>query len=204
MEEYRPNSNKYKNRQAEQGNSEKKVEKPVVSGKVKTKKKSGARKLADTFVSEDISTVKSYIIIDVLIPAAKKAISDIVTNGIDMLLYGEAGRSNRRSGGTKFNYGGCFDRPSEPRRAGSARRDGFDYDEIIFDSRGDAERVLEGMDAIIESYGRISVADLYDLADVTNTNFAANKYGWTDIHTARAVRVRDGYILNLPQPRPID
>lgn len=202
MEDYKPNSNKYKNQKSE--NSKKKIEKPVVSGKVKTKKKSEMKKFADAFVSEDISTVKSYLFTDVLIPTLKNALSDAVKTGIDMILYGEAGKRGRQSGGSKFNYGGCFDRPSEPRRAGSARRNGFDYDEIIFDSRGDAERVLEGMDAIIESYAHISVADLYDLADVTNTNFAANKYGWTDIHNARAVRVRDGYILSLPRPVPID
>lgn len=48
-----------------------------------------------------------------------------------------------------------------------------------------------------------SVADLYDLANVSNDNYAANKYGWTDIAGCRAVRVRDGYILKLPKPTPL-
>lgn len=202
MEDYKPNSKKYKD-QVSSG-SERVIEKVEMTGSVKTKKKGEIRKFADIFVAEDISTVRQYIVMDVLVPAAKKAISDIVTNGIDMILYGEAGRSQRRSGGSKINYGGYFDRPSEPKRAGSANRRGFDYDEIIFDSRGDAERVLDEMDAVIEKYGSISVADLYDMADVSNTNHTSNKYGWTDIHTAKAVRVRDGYVLNLPKPMPID
>ena len=83
MENYPSNSHK-----AREEVAEKKVEK-VVSGKTSTKKKSGMRKLSDTFLSEDVSNVKSYIFSEVLLPAAKKLVSDIVTNGTNMLLYGE-------------------------------------------------------------------------------------------------------------------
>lgn len=58
-------------------------------------KKSEMQKFADVFISEDVNNVKSYIVMDVLVPAIKKAISDIVTNGIDMILYGETGKSKR-------------------------------------------------------------------------------------------------------------
>lgn len=51
--------------------------------------------------------------------------------------------------------------------------------------------------------GKTSWIDLYDLANVSNDNYAANKYGWTDIAGCRAVRVRDGYILKLPKPTPL-
>ena len=56
---YTPNSHKYKAEQ-KQTAEEKKIEK-VVSGTVKTKKKSEIKKLTDVFVSEDASNVKSYI-----------------------------------------------------------------------------------------------------------------------------------------------
>ena len=80
MEEYKPNSHKSKEDQ-KGAVSEKKVEK-VIAGTVKSKKKSEIRKFTDVFISEDIDNVKSYILLDVLIPAIKKAISDVVTNGI--------------------------------------------------------------------------------------------------------------------------
>mgnify|MGYP000019511991 CR=1 FL=1 len=35
------------------------------------------------------------------------------------------------------------------------------------------------MNEIIAQYEVVSVADLYDLANVSNDNYAANKYGWT-------------------------
>ena len=73
MAEYKSNSNRSKEQ-----SSDKKVEK-VISGNAKVKKRSA--------LSDDIQNIKSYVVMDVLIPAAKKAISDIVTNGIDMILY---------------------------------------------------------------------------------------------------------------------
>ena len=90
MEDYPSNSYNSRQYQKEKDSTTepKKIE-SVVSGKVRTKKKSEARKFADIFITEDIANVKTYVFMDVLVPAIKKAISDIVTNGIDMILYGE-------------------------------------------------------------------------------------------------------------------
>lgn len=197
MEEYASNSHKSK--------EEKKIE-SVVSGQAKTKKKSDIQKLTDIFVSEDVSNVKSYILMDVLVPAVKKAISDIVTNGIDMILYGENGRSKKSTSASKVSYRSYYDRENDTRRdyRASAARNVFEYDDILFETRGDAESVLDAMNDIISQYGRVSVADLYDLANVQTSNYTANKYGWTDIFGCRPSRVRDGYILKLPRPIPLN
>lgn len=107
MEEYKPNSHKSKEERKE-SIPEKHVEK-VISGTVKPKKKSEMQKFADVFISEDVNNVKSYIVMDVLVPAIKKAISDIVTNGIDMILYGEAGKSKKNSTASKVSYQKYYD-----------------------------------------------------------------------------------------------
>lgn len=60
------------------------------------------------------------------------------------------------------------------------------------------------MNEIIAQYGVVSIGDLYDLANVSMDNFAANKYGWTDIRGCKSVRVRDGYILKLPRALPLN
>ena len=180
MEQYGPNSHKSKEAQKEgAASSDKKVEK-VISGSAKPKKKGEMQKFADVFISEDVGNVKSYILMDVLVPAIKKAISDIVTNGIDMILYGETGRTRKASSGTKVSYGKYYDREPDRRRDRSiSSRGGYDYDDIVFETRGDAEKVLDSMNDIISQYGVVSVLDLYDLADVSTDNYAANKYGWT-------------------------
>lgn len=196
-EEYKSNS--YKSKEKEMVEDKKKVDK-VVRGKVKTKKKSGVTKFADVFISEDIANVKSYIVGEVLVPAMKKALSDIITNGIDMLLYGESGVSKRNSRSSKVSYTKYYNDERSPSRSVKSN---YNYDDIIIDSRGEAEEVLTRMDELIYSYGMVSVADFYDLVGVTS-RYTDNNYGWTDIRSARVVHVRDGYIIKLPRAVPLD
>lgn len=200
MEDYKPNSHKAK---AEAAVAEKKVEK-AVTGSVKVKKKSEMSKLKDIFISEDAGNVKSYVIMDVLIPALKKAVSDIVTNGIDMILYGETGRNKRSSTASNVSYRSYYDRRDDDRRYSSNRTvSGYSYNDIILETRGEAEEVLSRLDELIETYKIATVADLYDLVGITG-NYTDNKYGWTNIRNAEAVRVRDGYVLKLPKALPIN
>ena len=63
--------------------------------------------------------------------------------------------------------------------------------------------MLDRMNEIVETYGLVKVADLYDLVGLT-CNYTDNKYGWTSLRTADIVRVRDGYTLKLPKAMPID
>lgn len=203
MDEYKPNSNKYKQEQ-KAAPEDKKIEK-VVSGVVKTKKKSELRKLSDVFISEDAPNVKSYILMDVLVPAIKNAIEDVVINGIRMILRGETGA--RKSSGinaSRVNYTKYSDSRDNDNRYSSSRvRSGYQYDDIIIPSRGEAEEVLSRMDEIIDNYGMVSVGDLYDLVGVPG-QYTDNKYGWTNIRNARAERVREGYLLKLPKPLPLN
>lgn len=185
---------------------EKKKIEPVVKGKVKTKKRSGIKKLSDVFISDDVNNIKSYIFMDVLVPATKKAISEVVTSGIDMLLYGETGRSSKRSSGNKISYSSYYDRDrrdSGRTVSGNRYSNRFDIDEIILETRAEAEEVLMQMDQLIDSYKMVSVADLYDLVGMS-CDYTAQKYGWTNIRNAEVVRVRDGYRLKLPKILPID
>ena len=199
MQDYKPNSNRFKEEQKE-ATREKKIS-PVVSSPVKVKKTSEARKFVDIFVSEDVSNVKSYIFMDVLVPAIKKAISDIVTDGIDMILYGGTGR-RKSSSASKVSYSSYYDRDKRDYRREEPRTR-YHFDDIILRSRGEAEEVLARMDEIIDEYKIVSVADMYDLMGVT-CDYTDNKYGWTNLRNAEVVRVRDGYKLNLPKALPID
>lgn len=197
-EDYKSNSHKSKE---EPRREEKKIEK-VATGKVKTKKKSGANKVADVFITEDISNVKDYIIYDVLLPAAKKTISEIVSNGIDMILYGET-RSKSRSRGSKVSYSKYYeDRDDDYRRTSRRRAVGYYYEDVILETRREAEEVLNRMEDLIDTYGVVSVADLYDLVGISG-NYTDNKYGWTNLRSAGVERTRDGYLIYLPKVKPL-
>lgn len=205
MDDYKPNSNRFKAEQKEDAKAvEKKEVQKVVTSPVKTKKKSEVSKLKDTFVSEDARNVGSYIVMDVLVPAAKKVIVDIITDGINMLLYGDSGHGKKRSNSEKVSYASYYDRGGNDRRSSDSRsRNRFDVDDIIFDGRGEAEAVLDRMEEMIDRYGFVTVADLYDMVDLT-APYTANKYGWTSVRTVEVVRSRDGYVLKLPRASAID
>ncbi len=113
---YPPNSHKYKEEQKNAASEEKRVQK-VVKTPVKTKKNE-VRKLTDIFISEDVSNVKNYIFMDVLVPAIKKAIYDIVTNGIDMFLYGGTGKGKSSSSGSKVSYRNYYDQKNNASSSG--------------------------------------------------------------------------------------
>lgn len=195
MEDYKPNSHRSKEIPS---TTEKKVEK-VVRGAVKTRKKNGLEKAKSAIFSEDAANIKSYVVMDVLIPALKKAISDVVTNGIEILLYGESGRTRRNSPSGSISYRNFYDRRDDgPRRLNVPVRNGYDLNDIVLETRGEAEDVLARMDELVEQYGVVSVADLYDLVGITG-NYTDNKYGWTNIRNAEPIRVRDGYLLKLPK-----
>ena len=204
MEDYKPNSNRFKEEQKQNKEHEKRVEKPVVKGKVVTKKPSKLRKLTGEFISDEAKNVKSYVIGEVIIPAVKKAISDVVVNGIDMILYGETRGGNRRSTADRVSYTKYSDRDYGARRSNiSSVSSAYSYNDVILHSRGEAEDVLARMDELMDTYGLVRVADLYDLVGITG-NYTDNKYGWTNIRNADIVRVRDGYQIRMPRAVPID
>lgn len=202
--DYKPNSHKYREAQAK-AQAEKREITKVVNGKAKVKKKNELHKLADVFISEDVKNVKSYVFNDVLVPAIKKAISDIVRDGIDMILYGDTGGRGRRSSGSNYvSYRNYSDRRDDRgARPEPRQRSRFDMDEILYESRGEAEAVLTHMCDTIERYGLVTVSDMYDMSDLEQP-YTGNKYGWTNVRTAEVMRVRDGYVIKLPKAMPID
>lgn len=203
MREYQPNSHKSKEEAKTTGaapTDKKRVEK-VVTGKVKTKSNE-KRKLANMFISEDATNVKSYIIMDVLVPTIKKTLFDIVTDSLDMILNGGTGGKKRKSG-NKISYRSYYDDKKDDHGSGYRARSRFDYDDLIFDSRSECEAVREQMVDVIETYGFVTVADMYDMADLP-APYTSSKYGWTNIRTAETVRARDGFVLKLPKAMPID
>lgn len=191
---------------------EKDVKAVVSEGGAKTRKKPLGRKFRDAFKGDDAQSVGQHILMEVLIPAAKDAITDAVIQGVQRMVYGETGR--RYNGGSRgsSNYksystisrisspGRAFD--SEGSRTISQRaRATHDFDEVVLEDRGEAERVLDELQNLVESFDFASVKDFYTLVNVTGS-YTDDKFGWTDLRGTRVERVRGGYILNLPPTIP--
>jgi len=182
---------------------EKKASK-IVSGPVKTKQKSELSKVASTFIAEDVSNVKSYIIWDVLIPAAKNTILDIIIDSANMFFGGSKSRKTTNNNYNKVAYNSRFigsenSRPAE--RRGPIMR--YSMLDITVPNRGEAEKVIRQMRDSLEEYGEVSVGDLYDFCGIDG-DYTDYKYGWVNLESARAVRTRDGYLLDLPKIIPLN
>lgn len=67
-----------------------KQEQIVKSDHVSVKKQSAWKKAKHRIFEQEGAELKNYVVNDVLIPSIKDTISNIVANGIDILLYGEA------------------------------------------------------------------------------------------------------------------
>lgn len=178
---------------------DKRVEK-IVHGTVK-KRENKVRKLTDIFIADDVTNVKDYILMDVIVPSVKKAIYDLIVGALDMSLYGgRGGGDSRRPVADKVSY---RDYNSVTRRDTRQRTtSSYSYDDIVLDTRGEAEAVLSRLDEIMDEYKIVRVADLYDLVGVSG-DYTDNNYGWTNIRNAKVVRVRDGYKIDMPRALPI-
>lgn len=199
MDEYKSNSNKSRS-------EDKRVANKVVTGDVKVKDKSEMQKIADTFIAEDVKNVKNYILSDVLVPVIKKAVSDIVTNGVNMILYGEPKKGSTKYDGNDIqtSYRSYYDEKNrDPRNAQTYGRL-YSFKNVILATRIDAENVLDQMNAILNKYGSVTVADYYDLVGAPNV-YTDYKYGWRDLRSAYIYRNNDdSYSLKLPKALPLD
>lgn len=179
--------------------SKKKVEK-IVKTKVKVKKPSKTKELSASIIGEDPQSVFSYVITDVVLPALKNMFADAVSNGVEMLLFGESKSDRTKRGGSYVSYNSMYGNNSQNRRNTVARRK--TCEDIVFESRSEAEEVLDALTDIVNEYESASIADLYDLVGVT-TDFTDNKFGWYALGGASIRRVRDGYILDLPKAKEL-
>ena len=195
MHEYKPNSHKAK---AEQNQAvEKKPMERVVKGEVKVKKK-----LSNVIFAEDAKSVGSYILMDVLLPTTKKLIVDMISEGANKIFLGASARRKGSSISSRVSYRDYYDSGSKP-IADNKTRTGYSYCDIEIEDRAEAEEVLQRMDETIETYGVVTVADLYDLVGYT-CEHTDNNYGWTNLRNAKVVRlIGGGYKLDLPKALPI-
>lgn len=195
-EEFPPNNPKMK--------EESEKNKPLVdSSKVTVKKKSSAKNLREQFLGDDARTVVDYVVYDIVIPAAKELLSNVVTKGVEMMLFGSdrANNVDRVGGRSYVNYSRMYDKPyREPVRAVS--RNMHDFDEYTFADRSDAERVLDHLYAELDDYGQVSVSEFYTCIGKTCSH-VDQRWGWTNLGGAYVDSVRGGYVVRLPRCKVI-
>lgn len=180
---------------------------PVVEGVVIQRKKGFFRNVKDFVKSDEFGAIGSYLTHDVAIPAIQNLIYDVIDNGAERLLFGSSGRRSPRRGGggpgrhpnyVSYSSQSTMERRSDSRDISRTARRTHDFGEIILATRAEADRVLDHLSGLIDEFGQASVLDLYEIVNIDG-NFTDDKWGWTQLRTAGVIRVRDGYLLDLPR-----
>lgn len=185
----------------------------VTSGDPVRRRKSLRKQFADTFVAGDMRGAVAYVVMDVMLPAAKDMIVEAGSQGIERLIFGESRRRGIRSPQSGATGYVSYNRMSGPanvsRLTGPARamsraaRSRHNFDEIVIESRTEAEEVIDRLFDLVSRYEMATVADLYELVGISSTH-TDHRWGWLDLHGAGVSRIRGGYLLDLPDPEPLD
>lgn len=187
----------------------------VVTGKAVQRKKSLVKRFSETFFDgARIEDVVEYVIKDIVVPAAKDLITDSVQMGLHRTFHGDrlppprhrrGGKSSRYDDGPYTPYGRTSResarRREDPRERSAHRpRTMHDWEDVVVNSRAEAEAVLDKMYEALEQYDQVTVLDLYDMCEM-DSDFTQETWGWTDLGRAHVGRLRGGqYVIELPPP----
>ena len=188
--------------------------KKVTKGEVTLKKKGAFTKIKNSIIVGDSRNIGSYLVNDVILPAVKETLFDIITNGTDMLLFDSRSLRRGKKRRRDRDYTKCASYTSsslekEKRERelerGYSRSSCFEIYDIKFESKDDAEDVVLSLRYEIEEYGKVSVAALYDfIGKSSEVPYTANNYGWDtsnfDPEEKMVKEYRREFYLILPQP----
>ena len=192
----------------------------VTTGRVIVKKKGLGSRFKDAFTGEDGRGVMEHVLWDVLVPAAKDMVVDAGNEALNRAMYGDSRAPSRRGGpinygrvssniASRVNYNRSAlvtdprERAKEQRKAPIPTTGRVDFQEIILASRIEADEVIQRLNDLINGYEQATIADLFDLVGVTG-EYTDEKFGWVNLDGARPRKVRDGYLLDLPNPIQLD
>jgi hypothetical protein len=143
-----------------------------------------------SFIKNDLKTVVSNLITDIVLPSIKNTIVDVVKTGIERAILGDV---KRPLNSTKSN--GVI-----PYNSVSKNRNKADhtFDDIILDSRNGAEEVLDSLVTHCRRHGEVSVATLYELVGIP-VDYTDRAYGWVSLASAYVIPSNGGFKLKLPK-----
>ena len=216
LSQYRGNSNASKDIQVVSEEREK-MEQIATGRKVK---QSFWNRVLSEFIADDIHSIGDYILRDVIVPAAKTAISDTITNGIDRLLFGET-RNHGYTGSNTIRhitpYSSLYSNVSSNKivkynESQQTRGIGrYSYQDILIpftpeethnETKAKAIEILTRMKIYLDRYNVVSVGDLYDAVGEIPDKIDQD-WGWYNLDGAYIQNSREGFIIRMPKVESI-
>lgn len=181
---------------------------PVVGRGAKLVKRPATRRFRDFLLAESPKALLSRVAAEVLVPRAKAGLEEAANSFLSGMLWGDGPRpvSNivkgtvLRNGAINYNgiSLGAVNPMSQAMQANQNRSTG-NYQDLLCPTQQIAERYLANLYELLNSYNRVAVADLYEMAGITPAP-SDDLYGWTSLDGARISKTRDGFLLELPRP----
>lgn len=203
-----PGSNRNPPPRRPEPEAEEKVIRPVVTGRVTRRKVPLGRRMAQNIFRGD----PRGFLVEVLATGVRETLWEAFTGSMARMVFPEEPQRHRSVGLSSgynrpyHNMGGQGPMRPDPRREMSPRgRALHAFEEIILDTKPEAEEVLYQMRVLVHKYGAVSVADMYELLRVSS-QFTDRQWGWEGdaLDGAYVTRIRGGgYLLELPKPEPI-
>lgn len=186
----------------------------IESGTTKERKKSLGRRFREQFAGDDAKTVGQVLLFDVVVPATKNLLFDLVREGAQRLLFGGSRPASSSVIGTVLGSRTSYSSFSKPQTVQTPtaastgmtpeQRAMHDFSGVIFPTREQATLVIDTLSDYISNYGTVSVNDFYAAIGESPT-FTSVKYGWTSLAQAQIRHIgRDGYLLEMPKPKLLE
>lgn len=122
----------------------------------------------------------------------RQASVDILADKVFNILFDDVSSANTNR---KVHYYDCYNKPRRPRC--------YAVEGIVFDSRSDAEKVLDQMQELIDNYGCVRIQDYYDLCGVSTPYLREGKWGWITLNKVEIRKYRGGWYIDLPKAVPV-
>ena len=194
--------------------------KPVTSQQTELRKKAWYKRAAESIFFEDSQTIGGYIMKDVVLPAIRDTIYDVITGGLGMALYSnpKAGKANRasRAGGSLVNYGSYYSnektKPKALERPDKYRTQMDIYNILLEDDPDSGRRAdqvgyaaLEEIIECVNRYGFVTVQDLAVALNIGNIPSTMAVWGWKDVSSARVELDRGNWYFRMhAKAQPLD
>lgn len=180
-------------------NSRTKQDKEVAVAKGRVKSRPG--------VAGQMRNIGNSLFEEVVMPNVADIIIDFFSQGIQMLVSQMLGGEIQPRRGRHHSYNKLYRTPTQSVKSGIRRArphvvdqiDDSVYEDIFFESRIGAQRVLGRMMEKVGEFGHATVGDVNALAGLA-TNYTQQGWGWTDLSGTKVHYTSDGYVIGFPDP----
>lgn len=175
------------------------------------------QEVVSTFFKEDIKSVMKYVVLEVIIPGAKRTFLDSVNRGFSQLLNGTPTTSYGNSLGDKASV---YHRltTSDPwsntpstvtttvPSSSVTRSNSFRLTNIRVASKTDCDKLMSRIESDIANYGYFTVGSLYDFLHIPGCPTTGYNWGWKKQSIDKFgfdQTVLGDYRILVPEPYPV-